>query len=94
MRIECPNCRRVCAISGDLIVTEKRALGLSCSICKADFHIQLSLPAQIKSEEAQGTSSSDSSTRLHNGVHSYCMPHRRRLEGSRLHAHNGDQHPG
>ena len=64
MRIECPNCRRVCAISSDLIVTQKRALELSCSVCKADFHIQLSLPAQIKPEEAQGTSASDSSTRL------------------------------
>jgi HD-like signal output (HDOD) protein len=64
MRIECPNCRRVCAISSDLIVTQKRALELSCSVCKADFHVQLFLPAEIKPEEAQGTSSSDSSTRL------------------------------
>jgi len=64
MRIECPNCRRVRAISSDLIVTQKRALELSCSICKADFHVQLSLPAEIKPEDAQGTSSSDSSTRL------------------------------
>ena len=64
MRIECPNCRRVCAISSDLIVTQKRALELSCSICKADFHVQLSLPAGIKLEEAQGTSSTDSLTRL------------------------------
>ena len=64
MRIECPNCRRVCAISSDLIVTEKRALELSCSVCKADFHVQLSLPAEIKPEEAQRTSSSQSSTRL------------------------------
>jgi HD-like signal output (HDOD) protein len=64
MRIECPNCRRVSAISSDLIVTQKRALELSCSICKADFHVQLSLPAEIKPEDAQGASSSDSSTRL------------------------------
>ena len=64
MRIECPNCRRVCAISSDLIVTQKRALELSCSICKADFHVQLSLPVEIKPEEARRTLSSDSSTRL------------------------------
>jgi len=64
MRIECPNCRRVCAVSSDLIVTQKRALELSCSVCKADFHVQLSLPAEIKPEEAQGVSSSSSSTRL------------------------------
>lgn len=63
MRIECPNCRRVCAISSDLIVTQKRGLELSCSICKADYHVQLSLPAEIKPEEAQRTSSSDSLTR-------------------------------
>ena len=64
MRIECPNCRRVRAISSDLIVTQKRALELSCSICKTDFHVHLSLSAEIKPEDAQGTSSSDSSTRL------------------------------
>jgi len=64
MRIECPNCRRVRAISSDLIVTQKRALELSCSICKAVFHVQLSLSAEIRPEDAQGTSSSDSSTRL------------------------------
>ena len=64
MRIECPNCRRVCAISSDLIVTQKRGLELSCSVCKADFQVQLSLPAEIKPEEAQRTSSGDSSTRL------------------------------
>ena len=64
MRIECPNCRRVRAVSSDLVVTQKRALELSCSICKANFHVQLSLPAEIKPENAQGTFSSDSSTRL------------------------------
>jgi HD-like signal output (HDOD) protein len=63
MRIECPNCRRVCAISSDLIVTQKRALELSCSVCKADFHVQLSLPAKIRPADAQGTSASDSSAR-------------------------------
>jgi HD-like signal output (HDOD) protein len=33
-------------------------------VCKADFHVQLSLLAEIKPEEAQRTSTSDSSTRL------------------------------
>jgi HD-like signal output (HDOD) protein len=32
-------------------------------VCKADFHVQLSLPAKIKPEEAQRTSASDSPTR-------------------------------
>lgn len=66
MRIECPNCRRICAISSDLILTQKRTLELSCSICKADFHVQLSLPlsVQTKPEGAQETLSSEASTRL------------------------------
>jgi HD-like signal output (HDOD) protein len=64
MRIECPNCRRVRAISSDLILTQKRELVLSCSICKADFHVQLSLPVEIKPEAAQEAPSSDPSTRL------------------------------
>ena len=64
MRIECPNCRRVSTISSDFIVTQKRALELSCSICKADIHIQLSLPAEIKQDNPQGTSASDPSYRL------------------------------
>jgi HD-like signal output (HDOD) protein len=64
MRIECPNCRKVRAISSDLIVTQKRALELSCSICKADFQVQLSMPAEIRPEDTQDASSSDSSTRL------------------------------
>lgn len=46
MRIECPKCRRISAISSDLIVTHKRALELTCSLCKADVQIQLSLPAE------------------------------------------------
>jgi len=64
MRIECPNCRRVSAISSDLIVTQKRAIELSCYICKADIHVQLSPPAEIKPDKALGTSASDSSTQL------------------------------
>ncbi len=42
MRIECPKCRRISTISSDLIVTHKRALEISCSLCKADVQIQLS----------------------------------------------------
>jgi HD-like signal output (HDOD) protein len=64
MRIECPNCRRVIAISSDLIVTQKRALELSCSICKADFQIQMSLLASKKPEGSPQVSSDDASTRL------------------------------
>ena len=64
MRIECPNCRRVSAISSDLIVTQRRAIELSCYICKADIHVQLAPPAEIKPDEAPGTSSIDSSTQL------------------------------
>ena len=43
MRIECPKCRRISTISSDLIVTRKRALEISCSLCKSDVQIQLSL---------------------------------------------------
>lgn len=64
MRIECPNCRGISTISSDLIATQKRALELSCSKCKAGIHIQLSLPAEIKQDNPQGTSGSDHSTRL------------------------------
>ena len=46
MRIECPKCRRISTISSDLIVTQKRALELSCSLCKADVQIQLSIPKE------------------------------------------------
>jgi HD-like signal output (HDOD) protein len=46
MRVECPECRVVTAVSSDLIVTCKRALELTCSKCKADIHIQLSLAAE------------------------------------------------
>jgi HD-like signal output (HDOD) protein len=63
MRIECPNCRRVSSISSDLIVTQKRVLELSCSICKADIHVQLSQQAKTKTDKALENSSSDSSTR-------------------------------
>jgi HD-like signal output (HDOD) protein len=64
MRIECPNCRGVRTISSDLIVTQKRALALSCSKCKTDIHIQLALPADTDQDNPQMAASSDSSTRL------------------------------
>jgi HD-like signal output (HDOD) protein len=44
MRIECPKCLRIITISGDYVVTHKRSLKHSCSKCKTDIHIQLSLP--------------------------------------------------
>ena len=64
MRIECPNCRRVTVISSDLIVTQKRALELSCSKCKAEIHIQLSLPQETRPDNPQVTSAGDPSTRM------------------------------
>jgi HD-like signal output (HDOD) protein len=45
MRIECPKCLKINTISSDFIVTHKRALELACTLCKTDFQIQLSLPA-------------------------------------------------
>ena len=64
MRIECPNCRGVSSISSDLIVTQKRALALSCSKCKVGFHIQLSLPAESNPDNDTRLASDDSATRL------------------------------
>ena len=64
MRIECPNCRRVSTISSDLIVTQKRSLELSCSICKADIHVQLSQPAEILPDKALENSFGDCPTGL------------------------------
>jgi HD-like signal output (HDOD) protein len=64
MRIECPNCRGVSTISGDLIVTPKRVLELSCSKCKAAIHIQLFLPEEIKPHNLRGVSSGGDPTRL------------------------------
>ena len=68
MRIECPNCRRVIAISSDLIVTQKRALELSCSKCKAEIHIQLSLPAETKQDNLRVNSASDLSRRMNSQI--------------------------
>jgi HD-like signal output (HDOD) protein len=64
MRIECPNCRGISAISSDLIVTEKRALELDCSKCKMNLRIQLTLPAEIDPAISQRASAPDPATRL------------------------------
>jgi HD-like signal output (HDOD) protein len=64
MRIECPECRVVTAVSNDLIVTRKRALELICSKCKSDIRIQLSLPAATKQDNLYAPPSDDSLTRL------------------------------
>jgi HD-like signal output (HDOD) protein len=64
MRVECPNCRGVSSISSDLIVTHKRALELACSKCKADIHIQISLPAELNEDNHLGAASNDHSTRM------------------------------
>ncbi len=64
MRVECPECRVVTAVSNDLIITRKRALELTCSKCKADILIQLSLSAAIEQNNLYEAPSDDSLTRL------------------------------
>ena len=64
MRIECPKCLRISAISSDLIVTQKRALELACSLCKAEVHVQLSLPTDGLPHPDSQTASGDEETRL------------------------------
>ena len=64
MRIECPKCLRISTISSDLIVTHKRALELACSLCKAEVHIQLSLPPEGAAHPDPKTASDDQETRL------------------------------
>jgi len=64
MRIECPKCLRVSSISGDFIVTHKRALEHSCSKCKADIYIQVSLPAVSEKDLNDRPSADDRQTRL------------------------------
>ena len=64
MRIECPECRVVAAVSNDLIVTGKRALEITCSKCKSDIHIQLSLPVASEQDNLYAPPSDDSLTRL------------------------------
>ena len=64
MRVECPECRVVTAVSSDLIVTRKRALELTCSKCKADILIQLSLSEENLLNNHYEVSSDDRLTRL------------------------------
>ena len=64
MRVECPECRIVTAVSTDLIVTRKRALELKCSKCKSDFHIQLSLLEASEQDKLYDAASDDDLTRL------------------------------
>jgi predicted Zn finger-like uncharacterized protein len=64
MRVECPECRTVIAVSNDLIVTGKRALEFKCSKCKADILIQLSLSAATKQDDLFAPPADDSLTRL------------------------------
>ena len=64
MRIECPKCLRISTISSDLIVTHKRALELACSLCKAEVHIQLSLPPDGLPHPDPQTASDVQETRL------------------------------
>jgi len=64
MRIECPKCRGVSTISSDLIVTRKRALELTCSKCKADILIQLTLPSAAKQDNQFSALSDENPTRL------------------------------
>ncbi len=64
MRIECPKCRGVSTISSDLIVTGKRALEQTCSKCKADILIQLTLPSAAEENFQFDVPSDESPTRL------------------------------
>ena len=64
MRIECPDCRGISTISSDLIVTQKRALELTCSKCQANIHIQLSILSDIIQDNAQEVPSGNRETRL------------------------------
>ena len=64
MRVECPKCLRVSSISGDYVVTHRRALEYSCSKCKTDIQIQLSLPEASGDNLFDGPSADDRQTRL------------------------------
>jgi HD-like signal output (HDOD) protein len=64
MRVECPECRVVTAVSNDLIITRKRALELTCSKCKSDFQIQLSLAAATEQNKPYEAASDENLTRL------------------------------
>ena len=64
MRIECPKCRGISTISSDLIVTGKRALEQSCSKCKADILIELTLPSAAKQDNLLSELADENPTRL------------------------------
>lgn len=64
MRIECPKCLKINTISSDLIVTQKRALELACSLCKSDVHIQLVLAAEDLPHIDRTPPDKESETRL------------------------------
>ena len=64
MRIECPKCLRINSISGDYVVTHKRALEHCCPQCKTDIQIQLVLPAASGKNITDGPSAHDRQTRL------------------------------
>jgi len=68
MRVECPECLIVTAVSNDLIVTRKRALELTCSKCKSDIHIQLSLSVATEQDEPFDAVSEDRLTRLTSSI--------------------------
>ena len=64
MRVECPECLVVTAVSDDLIVTRKRALELTCSKCKSDIHIQMSLAVVTEQDQPFDAALDDRLTRL------------------------------
>ena len=64
MRIECPKCRGISTISSDLIVTGKRALEQTCSKCKADILIELTLPSAVKEDNLFRELADENPTRL------------------------------
>ena len=64
MRLECPKCRRISTISSDLILTHKRALELSCSLCKADVQIELSHAEESRQNPYIDTARQDQAERL------------------------------
>ena len=64
MRIECPKCRGISTISSDLIVTGKRALEQTCSKCKTDILIELTLPSAAKRDSLLRELTDESPTRL------------------------------
>jgi HD-like signal output (HDOD) protein len=64
MRLECPKCLRISSISGDYVVTHKRALEYSCPNCKAGIQIRLSLPEASENNFDDLASAGGGQTRL------------------------------